>query len=238
MEETIEKKAFEDAVWNGKYVELFPSSRIQVVGAGGTGSWTALFLSRMGCPFIIYDGDVVEQRNLSGQFYNKEDVGKFKASAVMNNCERFSENLLNSRGVTMNYSSSTVSSYIVFSCVDNFTARKIIFSSWKNLMKFNSSTPYFKGGLFIDMRLELELLQVYAVTVDKIEDYEKTLKNDEDIPSAPCTLKQTTHNAAMIAGIAINQFNNYISNLVTKDNMRTVDFFTEYFSPLNSFNYG
>jgi hypothetical protein len=215
--------AFKDADWYGKCNRL-----ISIAGAGGTGSWLALFLARNNFEILIYDDQKVERRNMSGQFYKGMDEGSFKITSLHDNIVHFADKYINTSGLKLTESNFIASNYF-FSCVDNMEARKNIFDNWKRRYKD------VKDAIFIDLRLELELLQVYAVTSDRIEDYEKTLSFEGDKEEAICSLKQTTHNAAMIAAIATNMFLNFLVNISTGSTVRQVSFFTEYFSPVNVF---
>ncbi|NJK32336.1 MAG: hypothetical protein HC927_07965 [Deltaproteobacteria bacterium] len=56
---------------------------IHIAGAGATGSWTALALSKLGFGCIeVWDFDRVEIPNVGVQVYNEADVGEFKATAL------------------------------------------------------------------------------------------------------------------------------------------------------------
>lgn len=211
--------------------QQFSEGKIIIGGAGGTGSWLSLFLTRNNLSVVLYDYDVVEKRNLGGQFFGEKDLGKLKINAISDNCNQFS-NMYLVKPMRAKIMDSTYlpSDYpFFFSCFDNMEARKILFYFWKNF-----TVPINPNAIFIDLRLELELVQVYAVTPDRIEEYEKTL-NIEDTEVTVCTVKQTTHNAAIIAGIATNMLLNHFVNLKYNDKIREVSFFTEYYSPLNMF---
>ena len=42
---------------------------INIVGLGGIGSWTSLYLAKMGCQhLVLIDPDTVEEHNLASQF--------------------------------------------------------------------------------------------------------------------------------------------------------------------------
>ena len=57
---------------------------------------------------------------------------------------------------------------------------------------------------FIDGRLTAEQLQIYCVKYQDIERYRtEALFSDSDVPDAPCTMKQTSHVAAMIASYMV-----------------------------------
>lgn len=60
------------------------SYAVLVLGAGGTGSWLATFLDKMslGNDVVIFDGDVVEPKNVLRQNFKTIDVGHRKAEVV------------------------------------------------------------------------------------------------------------------------------------------------------------
>lgn len=228
--------AFASAEW----MEIVEKYEIQAVvgGVGGTGSWLSLFLTRNLINVTAYDDDKVEKRNLGGQFFSEDDIGKPKVNAILTNCNKFSNSYL-LRGMQMRIRDNSMLSYapFYFSCFDKMESRKIFFKHWEDKLSYFKNNPMAipeLSPIFIDLRLELELLQVYAVTEDRIDDYKKTLVDDDETPTV-CTLKQTGQNAAMIAGIATDLFLNHLVNIKYKDKVREVSFFTEYYPPLNTF---
>ena len=67
------------------------NSAIFIVGCGGTGGFAATNLFRLlagsDIPISLYDGDVVEPKNLKRQKFTKSDVGKNKALALKDNAD-------------------------------------------------------------------------------------------------------------------------------------------------------
>ena len=58
--------------------------RIILAGCGGIGSWAILQLARMNPEALcIYDDDMVEMANMSGQLYCHGDIGKSKVDAMV-----------------------------------------------------------------------------------------------------------------------------------------------------------
>lgn len=53
-----------------------------IIGAGGTGSWLASFLSRFNKNVIMVDGDEVEAKNLARQNFEPNDINKNKALVI------------------------------------------------------------------------------------------------------------------------------------------------------------
>ena len=63
---------------------LLQEARVAVVGLGGLGSNVAMWLARLGVGhLLLYDFDKVELSNLNRQYYFFEDVGKYKAEALL-----------------------------------------------------------------------------------------------------------------------------------------------------------
>ena len=238
----VHSSRFKDAPW-------FPKEETNVIvgGAGGIGSWLTLMLSRAGFFPIVYDFDRLEEHNLAGQLYTKSDAEAMvpKVDALKGLCKQFADTditVMNER-----YTKDSMSHNYVFSAFDNMQARKDMFAAWKEYVKewedfkdivdaahipnISLSEP-----IFIDGRLTAEQMQIFCVTPDKIEEYEKHLFDDTEVQDAPCTMKQTSHSAAMIASHMVGFFTNHMTNNAVKDKDRTVPFFWEYFIPINYIN--
>lgn len=238
----VHSSRFKDAPW-------FPKEETNVIvgGAGGIGSWLTLMLSRAGFFPIVYDFDILEEHNLAGQLYTKSDAEAMvpKVDALKGLCKQFADTDI----TVMNekYTKDSMSHHYVFSAFDNMQARKDMFAAWKEYVKewedfkdiadadhipnISLSEP-----IFIDGRLTAEQMQIFCVTPDKIEEYEKHLFDDTEVQDAPCTMKQTSHSAAMIASHMVGFFTNHMTNNAVKDKDRTVPFFWEYFIPINYIN--
>ena len=233
---------FKDAPW-------FPKEETNVIvgGAGGIGSWLTLLLSRAGFYPVVYDFDVLEGHNLAGQLYTQKDaeIGALKVDALKGLCKHFADTDITV--MAEKYTKDSMTHNYVFSAFDNMQARKDMFAAWKEYVK---EWEDFKGiadaahipnislsePIFIDGRLTAEQMQIFCVTPDKIEEYEKHLFDDTEVQDAPCTMKQTSHSAAMIASHMVGFFTNHMTNNAVKDKDRTVPFFWEYFIPINYIN--
>lgn len=233
---------FKDAPW-------FPKEETNVIvgGAGGIGSWLTLMLSRAGFYPVVYDFDRLEGHNLAGQLYTKEDaeIGALKVDALKGLCKHFADTDITV--MAEKYTKDSMSHNYVFSAFDNMQARKDMFAAWKEYVK---EWEDFKGivdaahipnislsePIFIDGRLTAEQMQIFCVTPDKIEEYEKHLFDDTEVQDAPCTMKQTSHSAAMIASHMVGFFTNHMTNNAIGEKDRIVPFFWEYFIPINYTN--
>lgn len=238
----IHSSRFKDAPW-------FPKEETNVVigGAGGIGSWLSLLISRAGFFPIVYDFDILEEHNLAGQLYTKLDAEAMvpKVDALKGLCKHFADTDI----TVMNekYTKDSMSHHYVFSAFDNMQARKDMFNAWceyvKEWKKQTSSElqgaleeSFFHTPIFIDGRLTAEQMQIFCVTPDKIDAYKEHLFDDSEVEDAPCTMKQTSHSAAMIASHMTGFFSNHMTNNAEQDSVRSVPFFWEYFIPINYIN--
>jgi len=220
MNQTQQHDRHKDAPW-------FPQNEepVMIGGAGGIGSWLTMFLNRAGFSPIVYDFDRIEEHNLGGQLFRIQDIGRYKTSAVSTILSEFCGEDISIFNLKIDENSPT--HHFMFSAFDNMKARKDLFEVWKRSIPNCSVTP-----LFIDGRLTMEQLQIFCVTPDKIEQYEAHLFDDSEVEDAPCTLKQTTHTAAMIASLMTAFFTNHIANIYERKNVRFVPFYYEHFVPL------
>ena len=116
----------------------------------------------------------------------------------------------------------------MFSAFDNMDARRAMFKVWKR--SWNSMNR----PIFIDGRLNAEQFQIFCVTPENADVYERIhLFNDSEVEDAPCSAQQTTHTAAMIAGHMVGFFTNHITNINLRDEVREIPFMYEYFTPMN-----
>lgn len=215
---------FKDAAWFPKDGET-----VMIGGAGGIGSWLAIFLTRAGFDVMIHDFDVIEEHNLGGQLFRHSDIGKFKVVALYEIIKEFNNKEINTNVIPISISSPT--HHFMFSAFDNMKARQDLFEVWKRSIPNCPVTP-----IFIDGRLEMEQLQIFCVTPDKISEYEENLFNDSEVQDAPCTMKQTSHCAAMIASLMTAFFTNHMTNIYERNRDRDVPFYHEFYIPLSMTN--
>lgn len=209
---------------------LAKKSYVTIGGAGGIGSWLALFLSRAGIKSTIYDFDTVENRNLGGQLYRKNSVGKTKVSALAEVVRDFTDNAhMNTENKVLDL--STPVSAQCFSAFDNMKARKDMFEVWKRKVANLPPEEAYKS-IFIDGRLEAEFFQIYCVTPSRIERYQATLFDDEELAETACSVKQTSHVAAMIGSFMTSFYTNHLTNESENMKVREVPFKYEVFLPL------
>ena len=217
---SVQSSRFKDAPWFNEIAE-----RVIVGGAGGIGSWLSFFLVRAGFEPIIYDFDTVEEHNLGGQLFRQKDVGRLKIEATADIINTFSNKAIS--GFALPVDITTPHHHFAFSAFDNMKARRDLFEVWKKSHAGASVTP-----LLIDGRLTMEQVQILCVTPENMDRYEQEyLFDDSEVEDAACTLRSTTHSAALIASLMTGFFTNHISNINERKLIRTVPFYYEFFIP-------
>lgn len=107
-------------------------ARIILAGCGGIGSWTILQLARMNpAALFMYDDDVVEQANMSGQLYCIEDVGKAKVDAMADMIRSYTT-MRNIYAIKDKFTQSCEAGDIMICGFDNMKARRDFFAAWNN----------------------------------------------------------------------------------------------------------
>lgn len=216
----IKTARFSDAPW------YKPGLTVMLGGAGSIGSHLAYYLGRQEAEVHIYDADVVNEINYAGQLFPITSTGKKKTEITKDMIALLSDNKnVHTYG---KFDKDSMASEYMFSCFDNMTARKMFFEAWKAIET--------QDKVFIDGRTNAESFQVFIVTPDKISRYEEELFDDSKIPDLDCSYKSTTFCAAMVSSIMCSGFNNYMTNVISKNNVRDIPFKTVVNLSLFNFN--
>lgn len=216
---------FSGAMW----FNAIQLSTVVLAGLGGIGSYVLFCLARMKPKQVfLYDDDVVELANLSGQLYSVPMVGKRKVDAMAELARDFSC-YYGVQAVPQKFTKDTPAGDIMICGFDNMQARKDFFTAWvKHLV--NHPSP--NKCLFIDGRLNMEEFQVFCMRGNdtySIEKYHKEyLFEDYQAESLQCSMKQTTYCANMIGSVIVNLFTNFIANQLKPLIDRDVPFKTYY----------
>ena len=138
---------FTSAIWYNKIRTL----RVTLAGLGGIGSYIGFLLSRLQVGYLsLYDPDIVEAVNISGQMYPTLSIGNYKTSALADLIRNFSD-FYNYRTLTQRYEEFCPTNPIMICGFDNMEARKVFFNNW---LKHVRSTSHPEMCLFIDGRIE------------------------------------------------------------------------------------
>jgi len=230
----MSRERFQDALW------VNHSVKINVGGAGGIGSWYSFFATRAGFNVQVHDFDVVEEHNLGGQLFLHQDIGSRKIDALSNvvslfNDEDFSLNCYSTK-IDNNTPLYPFQHYrgaltIIVSAFDNMKARTDLFNI---AIRVAQNCDVY----FIDGRLLMEQMRIYCVNMKDetaVQDYAVNhLFDDSEVEELPCTMKQVSHGAAMIATHMMGFTTNIISNhFVWKEEVFKVPYIWDYIIPMN-----
>lgn len=218
---------FSSAVW----YDAVRTKSIVLAGVGGIGSYVAFLLSRMKPASItIYDPDIVEEVNMSGQLYSKKNVGKTKVDSIAEMMVDYS-NFFNTLSIADRYTIGSPAENIMICGFDNMQARIQFYNSWIQHIGMLPAEER-KKCLFIDGRLAAEEFQVFCITGD--DNYHQTIYNrdylfsDAEADETICSYKQTSHCANMIGSIMVNLFVNFVANECDPLIPRDLPFITTY----------
>lgn len=214
------------------------ASTVIIAGLGGIGSMLALQIGRLTPQLLVlYDDDVVEPANMSGQLYGFPHVGQTKVSAMQNILKDFTS--CNSiYAVPEKFTQDTKAGDIMICGFDNMKARKTFFDSWKNHVDSLPGEQKAKC-VFIDGRLSIDTLQVFCIRGD--DSYHKQLYQKEYLFSSyeaertVCSMKQTSFLACMIGSVMTNLFVNHIAGTLDPVIPYSLPFFTSYNSQIMNF---
>ena len=177
---------------------------VTVIGLGAIGSTCAVWLGKMGCVGITgYDPDIIQDHNWSNQMYRDGDIGSLKASALIDVMEQFGGHTPNA--IPRQYVDQPLSE-VVISAVDSMESRKII---WKSVREQS------QVRLFLDARMGLETLVVYAVRPQVREDrvaYSQSLVPDDQTLQEPCTARTVCYTPLMAASIICNLIKRFVND--------------------------
>ena len=214
-----------------EWYELVKEQQIIIGGAGGIGSWLAFQVARLSPSLIaLYDDDIVETGNLSGQLFSRLDVNKTKVKAIESVITKYNEHYC-VHGIPSRFTEYTEAGDVMMCGFDNMEARKTFFRSWLSHV-YSLSENKRKECLFLDGRLSMNVLQVFCITGDDSYNCNRYLHcylfSDEEADHTVCSMKQTTYMACMIGSIMTNLFVNFVANLTDPVLPYDLPFFTEY----------
>lgn len=218
---------FSSAIWYEKIQE----KTVILAGIGGIGSYVVFLLARMKpASMFIYDDDMVEAVNMSGQLYSQRDIGTYKVSAIANMVNKYA-NYNSVFAINEKFTYECEPSDIMICGFDNMEARQIFFAKWIEHINSKPEEER-KNCLFIDGRLAAEEFQILCIRGDdefNINRYNNEfLFSDAEADETVCSYKQTTFCANMIASYMVNLFVNFCANQCNPLIDRDLPFFTTY----------
>ena len=177
---------------------------------------------------FIYDNDIVETVNMSGQLYGQSDLGIPKVTALAKMIRNYA-NYGSVFAISERFTNESEASDIMICGFDNMKARDLFFHKWIDHVQTKPKSQR-KNCLFIDGRLAAEEFQVLCIKGDdeyNINRYNNEfLFSDVEADETICSYKQTTFCANMIASYMVNLFVNFCANEVGA--YRDLPFLTTY----------
>ena len=218
---------FSSAIW----YENIQKKTVTLAGVGGIGSYVGFLLARMKpASMFIYDNDIVETVNMSGQLYGQSDLGSPKVSALAGMIKNYA-GYSSVFAINERFTDESEASDIMICGFDNMAARNLFFNKWVSHVQSKPEEER-KNCLFLDGRLAAEEFQVLCIKGDdeyNINRYgSEFLFSDEEAEETVCSYKQTTFCANMIASYMVNLFVNFCANQCEPVIDRDLPFLTTY----------
>lgn len=155
--------------------------RVDVIGAGATGSYLVLQLAKLGLLNIhIWDNDIVESHNLPNQLYGIPDIGKPKVECLRNIVKQLTGIEINIHNEFVTKDTKDLGN-VVFILTDSMSSRREIY---ENCLKYNP-----KCELCIETRLAATNGRIYTFNpTDMIDQqaWESTLYSDVEAERSEC----------------------------------------------------
>lgn len=179
----------------------FGSRRVDVIGAGATGSKVVLDLAKLGVENIhVWDFDRVEEHNVANQAFGLSDIGLLKVDALATIVKRDTGTSVTTHAERVDGSQKLGD--VVFLLTDTMASRKEI---WEKGLKFKLGTQ-----LLMETRMGADSGRVYALNPNRpghIRAWEQTLYTDAEAETSACGASVTVGpTAGIVAGLAVWQF--------------------------------
>ena len=181
--------------------DAFGAQRLDVIGAGATGSRIALELAKLGVQNLhIWDFDLIEEHNIANQAFGVNDIGQLKVDAL-------AERIAVDTGLEVTAHNEAVTGRTqlgdyVFLLTDTMSSRKEI---WEGAIRYKPTVK-----LMVETRMGKDEGRVYAVRPcipTEIREWEATLCEDEEASESLCGARTTVGpTAAMVTSFAVWAF--------------------------------
>lgn len=180
--------------------DAFGQHRVDVIGAGATGSKVVLDLAKLGVENIhVWDFDQVEEHNVANQVFGLGDVGALKVDALREIVKRDTGTTIHTHAECVDGSQNLGD--IVFLLTDTMESRRQI---WDRALKFKLQTK-----LMVETRMGADNGRVYALNPSRpghIRAWEETLYTDDEAEVSACGASVSVGpTAGILAGLAVWQ---------------------------------
>ena len=195
---------------NKDLIPLTHLNEVSIIGLGGIGSFLIQGLAMMGWHKVVgYDGDVIEDHNLSTTAYPLDESGNTKRDSAQGLFQRYSEDWQEFVPKEHFNTDSPVTGKMVV-CTDDMESRKMIFNRWLKSHRI-------KGDFFLDLRMGATSVEMVTCTVNNTDNYLSTWAPTHTIPAAPCSMKHTVFATNHIVSLGLAQMYNIVAGLAYYD---------------------
>ncbi|HEY9868414.1 MAG TPA: ThiF family adenylyltransferase [Candidatus Obscuribacterales bacterium] len=180
--------------------DAFGDRRIDVIGAGATGSRIVVSLAKLGLENIhVWDFDKVEAHNIANQAYGDGDIGKLKVDALHDLVKAQTGLAIHKHAERVDGSQELGD--VVFLLTDTMSSRKEI---WSKGIRYKMRTK-----LMIETRMGASEGRVYTVNPTRpahVKGWEGTLYDDAVAEVSACGTTITVGpTAEFLSGLAVWQ---------------------------------
>lgn len=184
----------------------FGQKRVDVIGAGATGSRVVLGLAKLGVENIhVWDFDTVVEHNLANQLYGLADIGKLKVEALRELVRAQTGTEVSVHPERVNGSQAL--GEIVFLLTDTMASRREI---WEGALKFKLRTK-----LVVETRMGADSGRIYVIDPSRpqhIRRWEQTLCSDDETEVSACGASTSVGATAdIVSGLAVWQMIRWFS---------------------------
>ncbi|QQS22662.1 ThiF family adenylyltransferase [bacterium] len=188
-----------------RHIDVFSAAqfgdlRVDIIGAGATGSRIALELAKLGLSNIhVWDFDKIESHNVPNQVYGNNHIGEVKVEALKRIIEEQTGTVITCHEARVDGTQELGD--VVYLLTDTMASRQEI---WKNGLRYKPRTK-----LMIETRMGANSGRVYCVNPSSPKDvkgWEATLYSDDVAVVSACGTSITVGaTAAMVTGYAVWQ---------------------------------
>ncbi len=176
----------------------FGAKRVDVIGAGATGSRVAISLAKLGVTNLhVWDFDKIEEHNVANQAFGNDDIGKFKVEALAATIKR--QCGIDITAHNAKYEGGEQLGNVVFLLTDSMASRKQI---WESSIRLKPRTE-----LMVETRMGADDGRVYAVNPmdpKHVKRWEATLYADSEAAVSACGAQTSVGpTAEIISGLAV-----------------------------------
>ena len=158
---------------------------------------------------IGYDGDIIEDHNLSTTAYPLDESGNAKRDSAQGLFQRYSEDWQEFVPKEHFGVDDKITSKMIV-CTDDMESRKMVYTRWLEV-------SHEERAFLIDLRMGATSVEMVTCTSDMSQNYLSTWAPTHTIPAAPCSMKHTVFATNHIVSLGLAQMYNVVAGLAYYD---------------------